>query len=57
MRIYDHFGRVPVQWDLTGPEDLMAVRGIGKGKAYKIWEVLAIERNPGNTETVPKEVL
>lgn len=57
MRIYDHFGRVPVRWDLDGPEDLMAVRGVGKGKARKIWEVLAIERNPGNTELVPKEVL
>ena len=39
-RIIEHFGRVPVRWEIEGPEDLMLVKGIGKIKAQKIWEVL-----------------
>lgn len=39
-RVIDHFGKVPIKWDLDGVEDLIAVKGIGKGKAEKIWEVL-----------------
>lgn len=42
-RIFDHFGRVPVKWDLTGPEELMAIRGIGKDKAQRIWKVLGYD--------------
>lgn len=38
-RIYDHFGKVPMRWECTETE-LMAVKGIGKGKAAKMWQVL-----------------
>lgn len=37
-RIYDHFGRVPIKWDLEQMSDLLAVPGVGKIKAAKIWE-------------------
>ena len=40
-RIFDHFGKVPIKWDLEGVKDLLAVPGIGKVKAQKIWEVLS----------------
>lgn len=38
-RIFDHFGRMPIQWEVT-EEDLRKVPGIGKGKAKAIWTVL-----------------
>jgi len=41
-RIYDHFGRIPLRWDCT-KTDLLAVPGVGKIKAQKIWEALPNE--------------
>lgn len=38
-RIFDHFGRVPVKWDCT-LQDLLAIPGVGKVKAQKIWEMM-----------------
>lgn len=38
-RIYDHFGRIPLKWDCE-LADLMAVKGVGKVKAAKIWAAL-----------------
>lgn len=38
-RIYDHFGRVPLKWDCT-IDDLLAIKGVGKVKAKKIWEAM-----------------
>lgn len=37
--IYDHFGRVPLRWDVPAA-DLMAVKGIGKGKVAKLLSVV-----------------
>lgn len=39
-RIYDHFNGVPIRWDLTGPEELSAIAGIGKQKANAIYQSL-----------------
>lgn len=39
-RVYDHFGKVPMRWECTMAE-LMEVKGIGKGRAEKMWKVLA----------------
>lgn len=40
FRMFDHFGRAPIKWDLNDMKDLQAVPGIGKEKAKKMWEVL-----------------
>jgi len=40
--IYEEYG-LPVRWDLDGPEDLERVKGIGKAKAAKIWDALAVD--------------
>lgn len=42
-RMWDHFKGVPIRWDVEGPEALAQVSGIGKGKAEKMWAVLARE--------------
>lgn len=38
-KILDHFGRLPLKWDIT-VEELMEVEGIGKSKAKKMMEGL-----------------
>jgi Fanconi anemia group M protein len=38
-RILEHFGRVPLRWDVS-QEDLMAVDGIGPKKAKQMMEIL-----------------
>lgn len=40
-RIFDHFGRVPVKWDVTETE-LREVEGIGKGKAGELMKLLEV---------------
>lgn len=42
-KIYDHFGGVPLKWDMEGPENLAEVRGIGADKANRIWNALEKE--------------
>lgn len=37
--IYNHFGGVPLSWDVT-EEELRGVKGIGKGRARKLMEAL-----------------
>ena len=39
-RVYDHFQGVPMRWEFEGPERLMEVPGIGKGKATSIYSAL-----------------
>lgn len=38
-RIFNHFGRVPLTWDVPSVEDLMAVEGIGQKKAKVLWDL------------------
>lgn len=38
-RIYDHFGRVPLRWDVDEAE-LLEVKGMGKGKLARLTEVV-----------------
>lgn len=38
-RIYDHFGRVPIKWEI-GVEELLAVQGVGRKKAMTIYDGL-----------------
>lgn len=38
-RIFDHFGRVPISWDVTA-EELSQVKGIGKKRAEQLTKVL-----------------
>lgn len=38
-RIVNHFGKAPISWEVTEAE-LMAVPGVGKLKAKKMWEAL-----------------
>lgn len=38
-RIYDHFGRVPLKWDVTNDE-LEEVKGISKGRIGKLKEIV-----------------
>ncbi len=38
-RMYDHFGKAPITWEV-GVEDLQKVKGVGKGKAEKMWNAL-----------------
>ena len=38
--IFDHFGRVPIRWDLEGWEEIAKVKGIGKETAKKVWRSL-----------------
>jgi ERCC4-type nuclease len=33
--IFDHFGRLPLRWDVT-PEELLEVPGVGKGRVEKL---------------------
>lgn len=55
-RIFDHFGGLPLSWDVEGYKDLMAVPGIGKEKAMKMWNALRKvddgERKPENAKPV-----
>lgn len=46
-RIFDHFGGLPLSWDVDGYKDLMAVQGIGKEKAQKMWNALARKGEDG----------
>lgn len=39
-RIFDHFGGLPLSWELESYKDLMAVPGVGKEKAQKMWKAL-----------------
>ena len=39
-RIYDFFGKVPLVWNVDGPEAFVAIPGIGKVKAGQLWEGL-----------------
>lgn len=38
-KIYDHFGGVPIEWTVT-MEELMSVKGVGKGRAETMYRAL-----------------
>ena len=45
-KIFDHFGRLPMMWDV-GLEEMMAVKGVGKGKAEVLMKALEQIREEG----------
>lgn len=51
-RIWDHFGGVPIVWEIDGPERLAEIQGIGKQKAAQIYAALVKEK-PAAAEQYP----
>jgi ERCC4-type nuclease len=54
-RIWDHFQGVPIQWEITGPEELSAIPGIGKQKASQIYQMLVKVEDVKVKEKVTEE--
>lgn len=54
-RIWDHFGGVPIKWEIDGPEDLSAIHGIGKQKAAQIYQMLVKEVSPEAKQEMVEE--
>ena len=38
--IFDHFGRVPLRWDVDDGDELTEIKGVGKATAQKLLEAL-----------------
>lgn len=41
--VYDHFGRLPLQWDVTEKE-LLGVPGVGKGTVKRMTEAIGVKK-------------
>lgn len=54
-RIWDHFGGVPITWEIEGPHELQEIAGIGKAKAAQIYSMLIKEASPEAKQEMVEE--